>query len=138
MTVRQRHAAVLTKACNRLTGGRIDGIESAAAVEKDPEIVAVTPESDPAVVKAMPRLTLVGLRVKHPTLGAGLRIERYDTVVHGRDIQHVVDHDRRGLKRSRTSPELLHRHLAHVPFPRDLELVYVRRRDLIRQGVLGV
>ena len=62
----------------------------------------------------------------------------FRTRIHRREVQYVVDHERRGFESSRPSAEFGQRAFSRFPFLDDLELVDVRTSDVRRGRILCV
>src|SRR5687767_5111400 len=84
----------------------------------------------------------VGFRVVAPQLLTRRRVERRNLVVRRAQVEHVVDHERRILKRAGARAELWQDPLVGLPLPRDGEPRDIGSGDLIewrivRGGLVG-
>jgi hypothetical protein len=116
--------AAVAERSHAFSGCGVERDQAIAAVDEDPQRVAVAPGGDAAMHEALPagRLPIVvGLRVVLPQLAPGRGIERNNAVVRRADVEHAVDHQRRCLKRARERAQILEGLLAGFPLPRDLE-----------------
>lgn len=130
-----------------LPGLGVEANQPVARVEEEPQLPAVAPGRkaamhEPGAVGRRP--VRVRPRVKRPLLLPRLGVERDDAVVLRRDIQHVIDHQRRVLEVTGARAELLDRLVLGPPFPgrdqaRDVRAVDVgQRRELRAAGVAAV
>ena len=69
---------------------------------------------------------------------ARLGVDSDDPCVHRGHVQHVVDHDWRGLEAAGARVVLRQRLFTNLPFPHDLQPVDVVSGDLVRTRVLAV
>src|SRR5262249_35809892 len=123
------------------TGTGVEADQTVAAVDEDPQRVAVAgvaPGGDASVDEACPvraLASLVRLWMVGPQLAAGLGVERDHAVVRRTDVEHAVDHDRRRLKVTRARAELGERLLTGGPLPRHGEARVIRRVDVGQRRV---
>ena len=137
--VGQRHRAGVAERANRPAVPGLQREHAMPAVEEHAEPVAVAPERGTAQLPAARRqdLTeLVRLAVEPPQFPAGLGVQRRHAVVGRGDVQHAVDHQRRGLEETGRGAELLERRLPVLPLPGDAEPLDVLRADVGQRRVL--
>ena len=84
------------------------------------------------------RAVFVGSRIKDPELRTRVRVQGDHAGIHRGQIQHVVDHERRGLEPAGPRAVFGQGHFSRLPFPRDFQLIDIRRGDVCRGRVLGV
>ena len=80
----------------------------------------------PRHVVVKPTFESLQLRIEAPALGAGICVERGDDVAREADVERVADLQRRCLERAADAGAI---------GPRDLQLVDVRRVDLVERHV---
>src|SRR5438874_1490759 len=110
------------------------------AVEKNPEISAITPECRPAELpptsgQDLPKL--VRFAIETPKFFTRFRIEGRYAVVGCRHIQNAIDHEWRAFEKARHCPILIEWRFPMLPFPSYLQTLHIVATDVGQRRVPG-